>query len=609
MREHDRSRRRGAVGIVLALTVAMTFTALVSASPVDAGNLAARGTFSDDDGNIHEGNIEAIARAGITKGCNPPANDRFCPDRNVTRGEMAAFLSRALRLPSTNRDFFVDDHDTPFEGDINRIAAAGITKGCNPPANNRYCPNAPVTRGQMAAFLVRAFGWNLGQGWDLFDDDDGKIFEADIDRLGTAGVTRGCNAAGDRYCPNERVKRDQMASFLARALARPSDGHKHYVIHRDTEINDRLVLRRGDTVELRNGACLCFGPGGSADWQGTRTSTWSNDGNTQNLERDLVISGKGHVRFMAGSRTSTIRFVEINVQPPQETGKYPLHFHHAGNGVRGTLVEGVVVKNSTNRAFVPHASHGITFRDTIAKNVAAAGYWWDLPPDRDIRSTVNNSNDIVFDHILADGVGDGGDTVHGRGLVGISLGAGTNNVIRNSVAMNVSGRTNSAGILWPAVNVTQPTVWDVDDITAHHNAAIGLRTWQNNNKPHVIDGARTWANGVDLFHGAYDNNYLYRDVDFDTVEVHARGWTIQGGRASDVVANRNALPATNPLIPTRFIDVDVETFTIRNADNNGDEPTAFVFTNTGLTWANVFPEDVVAKTRVTIDGETRLFYP
>jgi hypothetical protein len=98
-------------------------------------------------------------------------------------------------------------------------------------------------------------------------------------------------------------------------------------------------------------------------------------------------------------------------------------------------------------------------------------------------------------------------------------------------------------------------------------------------------------------------------VDFDTVEVHARGWTIQGGRASDVVANRNALPATNPLIPTRFIDVDVETFTIRNADNNGDEPTAFVFTNTGLTWANVFPEDVVAKTRVTIDGETRLFYP
>jgi hypothetical protein len=272
-------------------------------------------------------------------------------------------------------------------------------------------------------------------------------------------------------------------------------------------------------------------------------------------------------------------------------------------------VEGVVVKNSTNRAFVPHASHGITFRDTIAKNVAAAGYWWDLPPDRDIRSTVNNSNDIVFDHILVDGVVDGGDTVHGRGLVGISLGAGTNNVIRDSVAMNVSGRTNSAGILWPAVNVTQPTVWDVDDIMAHHNAAIGLRTWQNNNKPHVIDGARTWANGVDLFHGAYDNDYLYRNVDFDTVEVHARGWTIQGGRASHIVANRNALDVVGAMIPTRFIDVDVETFTIRNADNNGDKPTAFEFTRTGLTWANVFPVDVVKGTSVTIDGETRLFSP
>ena len=165
MREFDRSRRRVTAFVVFTLAAAVTLSALGVASPADAGILAAKGTFSDDDGNIHEGNIEAIARAGITKGCNPPANDRFCPDRNVTRGEMAAFLSRALRLPSTNRDFFVDDHDTPFEGDINRIAAAGITKGCNPPANNRFCPSAPVTRGQMAAFLVRAFGWNVGQGW------------------------------------------------------------------------------------------------------------------------------------------------------------------------------------------------------------------------------------------------------------------------------------------------------------------------------------------------------------------------------------------------------------------------------------------------------------
>jgi len=56
------------------------------------------GSFVDDDGNIHEGNIEAIAAEGITKGCNPLTNDRYCPDSSVTREQMAAFLVRALEL-------------------------------------------------------------------------------------------------------------------------------------------------------------------------------------------------------------------------------------------------------------------------------------------------------------------------------------------------------------------------------------------------------------------------------------------------------------------------------------------------------------------------------
>ena len=71
--------------------------------------------------------------------------------------------------------------------------------------------------------------------------------------------------------------------------------------------------------------------GGSADWKGTETSTWGNDGTTQNLERDIEITGDGHIRFEDGSGKSTIRFVEIDLRPPQEVGKYPLHWHHVGN--------------------------------------------------------------------------------------------------------------------------------------------------------------------------------------------------------------------------------------------------------------------------------------
>jgi hypothetical protein len=69
---------------------------------------------------------------------------------------MAAFLRRALNLPPTNTNYFTDDNNSIFEADINAIAAAGITKGCNPPTNNHYCPNSPVDRGAMAAFLRRA---------------------------------------------------------------------------------------------------------------------------------------------------------------------------------------------------------------------------------------------------------------------------------------------------------------------------------------------------------------------------------------------------------------------------------------------------------------------
>lgn len=54
--------------------------------------------FTDDDGNVHEFDIEAIAEAGITYGCNPPDNTLYCPHDDVLREQMAAFLHRASRL-------------------------------------------------------------------------------------------------------------------------------------------------------------------------------------------------------------------------------------------------------------------------------------------------------------------------------------------------------------------------------------------------------------------------------------------------------------------------------------------------------------------------------
>jgi hypothetical protein len=56
--------------------------------------------FTDDTGNTFEDSINALAANGITKGCNPPDNDNFCPDRTLSRAEMATFFARALGLGS-----------------------------------------------------------------------------------------------------------------------------------------------------------------------------------------------------------------------------------------------------------------------------------------------------------------------------------------------------------------------------------------------------------------------------------------------------------------------------------------------------------------------------
>ena len=192
---------------------------VLSVSGAALAELPPGGSFVDDDGNVHEGFIEAIAADGITRGCNPPINDRYCPNDPVRRDQMAAFLVRALSLDDDGgKDWFTDDDGSTFEADINRLAAAGITAGCNPPVNDQFCPGETVTRGQMAAFLVRAYGYNDAGDGDWFGDDDGDVFEGDIDRLAAAGVTAGCNPpVNDEFCPHDRVRRDQMASFLGRA--------------------------------------------------------------------------------------------------------------------------------------------------------------------------------------------------------------------------------------------------------------------------------------------------------------------------------------------------------------------------------------------------------
>lgn len=192
-----------------------TAGALAETSPqafVTFGATPRVGRFTDDDASIFEADIEWLAESGVTRGCG---DTKFCPESSVTRGQMAAFLVRALNLTDIDPAItFTDTADSIFEQDILRLATAGITKGCGD--GTVFCPDASVTRGQMAAFLVRALDLPAVDT-DVFADDDTSIFEADINRLAASGITKGCGT--DRFCPDATVTRGQMAAFLRRALS------------------------------------------------------------------------------------------------------------------------------------------------------------------------------------------------------------------------------------------------------------------------------------------------------------------------------------------------------------------------------------------------------
>ena len=114
-------------------------------------SLPATGTdyFTDDETNKHEANINRLREAGITFGCTATT---FCPDGLVTRAQMASFLARAFELTPTDTDYFTDDEGNKHEANINAIRANGLTLGCG---GTNFCPNGRVTRGQLAAFLHR----------------------------------------------------------------------------------------------------------------------------------------------------------------------------------------------------------------------------------------------------------------------------------------------------------------------------------------------------------------------------------------------------------------------------------------------------------------------
>jgi hypothetical protein len=167
-------------------------------------------SFRDVNGGTHGANIARLADSGVTAGCT---SRRFCPTGEVTRAQMGTFVARAAMLMPSSSDPFSDLHRAPVHrANVSALADARITGGCD---GTRYCPNRSVTRAQMATFLANAL--DLAPSTRTrFSDLDGSVHSGAINAIADAGISRGC--ATGQFCPDEPVSRAEMASFLVRAF-------------------------------------------------------------------------------------------------------------------------------------------------------------------------------------------------------------------------------------------------------------------------------------------------------------------------------------------------------------------------------------------------------
>lgn len=248
-----------------------------------------------------------------------------------------------------------------------------------------------------------------------------------------------------------------------------------------------------------------------------------------NAKNPMADSGRAHIQFLHCNKPQTISDVELRWLGPRRstsdgsqgvTGRYALHFHKCGDAARGSTIDRVVVRDAGGHAFVPHASHGITFRDTIAYDVFESAYWWDPGAD-------NATNNVTYDHAAAFAVTDA-PAKRAFTLAGFELGRGTDNTVTNSVVAGALGTSvNAGGFLWPSQANHSKSAWTFTDNVAHNNRAAGIGVWQNDFGDHTLSRFTSYRNDEGMHLGSYLNSYHYQDgLSFDEdVIIRALGTT------------------------------------------------------------------------------------
>ncbi len=253
-----------------------------------------------------------------------------------------------------------------------------------------------------------------------------------------------------------------------------------------------------------------------------------------NLTKNVIVSGtedgKPHVIFVHCHHAQNMSDVQLDLMGPRQVvgrsnngrartagvvGRYPLHFHHCGDGVRGSVVKNCLVTRSGNRAYVPHESHGVTLDGCVAHDIHGTAFWWDQPGRHNPTGEDPKTHDSLWVRCVASKVYAPPGSENGYRMAGFNLSAGNpgSNTLIDSVAVGVyedrvtNNNSANSGFHWTEHG---HGIWNFRNNLAHNIGGSGVLGWQNDEEIHPIDDFTAYhCSSYGIEHGAYSNFYAY----------------------------------------------------------------------------------------------------
>ena len=247
-----------AIAVVSALAVSAS---LLAQGPTAAAQQNGAPYSDVTSGAYYTTAVAALAEDGVFAGTL--CDDGFCPGDAIDRKTMAVWVVRLLdgqEPPAVAQTTFADvEADSFYAPFIERMAELDVTRGCGD--GSGFCPDRTVSRAQMAAFLSRAYGLADGPDPGFTDVAGDAWYAADVARLAASGITRGCGD-GTRFCPGRTTTRAEMATFLHRAEnpgeAEEAEQPSETSVQLNSAMDGGGIISRGPCVVKTDGTITCW---------------------------------------------------------------------------------------------------------------------------------------------------------------------------------------------------------------------------------------------------------------------------------------------------------------------------------------------------------------